>query len=381
MRNQFHSSPSSFSIKILSVLFLTATVACSHKPTQEAVSVTEGLRLAKIISNYTEQRKHLDAFYDAINFKLEDDLGKFGDFLTPASIQKEKDLNRDSLKALQSLNASALTGEELTTYKLFAQKMDLRVRLAEFPDEELSFTQWGNRLSAYIDSANAATSSFPFDSLKHYHDYLSRSQGFPTYVNRQITVMKKGLQEGVVLYCDVAKRGRSSYQAALTATIEENPFWKPMKKIPSSISASDASTLKKQFKKMITSTILPGYRKFDHFYTNEYLPHCLKGFGLKYMPNGDAWYQLLIEEQTTLKANPEDLHKLGLNEVDQLTHQMKDVMDQLGYHGDFAKNLHKISQSKDAYYENSEDLFAAFVEVKNKVNLVVPKFFILTAPQ
>ncbi len=356
-----------------SLLSIGLYFGCADAPTVAGPS-PESVKLNKIISSYTESQKRLDP-YAAYYFNIEEDLSKFGDFLSPEFLERQKTIEKTTLVQLKDVDSSKLSGEDLTTYKLFYSQVDLNVRAFDFPLEDITFNQMESRLSNYLELANPNLTGFPFDSAKHYQDFIKRSEGFPNYVNNQIGVMRKGIREKVTLSCTVAKMARNSYKDALKETVEKNPFWEPIKVIPGDVNAEDVKEIKDGFRRMIKEKILPGYKKFDAFYTKEYLPHCNKGFGLLAYPNGRAWYEHAIEDGTTLKLKAEDLHQLGLKEVERLSTDVVAVLKELGLTGSMAKNLRKVANDPKYQFSSAKELFDAFVEVKNRVQLVVPQYF------
>jgi uncharacterized protein (DUF885 family) len=363
--------------KLFSALFLGLFLffGCAHSGTTPERSA-QSVRFNKIVSQYTDAQKKLDA-YNAFLFDIEEDLPKFGDFLSPEFLKRSKQIEVDAQSTLKSVDASQLTGEDLTTYKLFKSRVDLNVESFNFPWEDLTFNQMDSRLSNYLESANPGLTGFPFDSAKHYRDFIARSEGFAAYVDNQIAVMKKGVRDHVTLNCTVAKMGRRGYQDALKTDVEKNPFWGPISVLPSTLTPQEVKEIKDGFRHMIKDRIIPSYKKFDHFYTTEYVPKCNKGFGILTLPNGKAWYEHFIEDGTTLRLKAEDLHQLGLKEVDKLAQQEAVVFKQLGLSGSNSKIIRKIANDPKYQFASAKAMFDAFVDMKHKVQLVVPQFFSL----
>src|SRR3546814_18410100 len=58
------------------------------------------------------------------------------------------------------------------------------------------------------------------------------------------------------------------------------------------------------------------------------------------MPGGEAWYRQQIREYTTLDLDPDEIHAIGLREVDGIQREMDAIIREVGFDGDFAAFLH-----------------------------------------
>ncbi|HTL11691.1 MAG TPA: DUF885 domain-containing protein [Bdellovibrionota bacterium] len=333
-------------------------------------------QLNRVIQDYTERAKRVDP-YSAPYFNVEEDLGKFGDYPSAAYLARSKKLYADALEALKQVKPEALEPKDLRTYRLFKGDMEISLKRYQFPQELLEFNQMDNRLREYIDDSNQDLSYFPFDTVKHYDAFLERSRGFPAYIDRQIGTLKRGVKEGVVLSCVVAKKAVNTYQEALEPKVEKNPFFRPVGFMPKTFSAADHDRLEKGFRSMVSERILPSVRKFDHYFQKEYLPHCRQGYGLAGLPHGKEWYAYAVESGTNLALDPAEIHRTGLKEVDRIQGQIDAIQKEVGFKGTRAKFLESLSNDEGHFFKSSKEMFQAFLEIKKRVAPLLPRYFSL----
>src|SRR5207248_5633031 len=79
--------------------------------------------------------------------------------------------------------------------------------------------------------------------------------------------------------------------------------------------------------------------------------------------NGAAYYRFKIREFTTLNLSPEQIHNIGLKEVDRISGEMNAVMKQVGFNGDFAAFLQFLRTDPRFYAKTPQELLehAAFI--------------------
>jgi uncharacterized protein (DUF885 family) len=359
------------SASLLGLLLLFSLSACSRAPTRTADSE----RLASIITEYTEASKRADPFY-ASYFNVEENLGTFGDYPAPEYFARWKGIYDRALAALGGVDVTRLSEKDLRAYRIFKEDLEIGVREFEF-SHALDFHQMSNRLMRYIDDSSEALTSFPFDSVKHYDDFVRRSEGFPAYIDRQIALLESGVREGVVLSCVAAKATRVTFQEGLEARVEKNPFYRPVIFMPKTFSEADRNRIAADFSKMVSERIVPGFRKFDAYFGKKYLPHCRKSFGIGALPRGKEWYRYSVLASTGLPLDPEEIHQTGLREVARIQTELEKVKQQLGFKGTYREFLSSVSKDPKYFFKTAKEMFEAFARVKTTVAERIPSLFSL----
>ena len=219
-------------------------------------------RLTSAINEYTESVKRLDA-YMSHYYGVEVGLSQFGDYLSPDYFKRSKDIYKKALTQIAQVKPDRLPVANRRTYRLFKEHMEVALEGFAFPQEFLSFNQFGNRMLMFINDANPAYTRFPFDSVKHYEAFVERAEGFPAYVDREIENLRKAVRQGYAHNCFVAKRTLNTFQAGLLEEVEQNPFWKPMTVLPAIVSPRQKNHLGLAYRRMILEIIVPAYKKFD----------------------------------------------------------------------------------------------------------------------
>jgi uncharacterized protein (DUF885 family) len=118
-----------------------------------------------------------------------------------------------------------------------------------------------------------------------------------------------------------------------------------------------------------------GYRDLLDFFRNEYLPCARTTLGAYQLPNGRVYYALKIREFTTLDLTPEEIHKIGLREVESISAEMQGVIKQVGFPGDFPAFLAFLRTDPRFYAKTPEDLLARAAWIAKRMDGKLPSLF------
>ena len=79
--------------------------------------------------------------------------------------------------------------------------------------------------------------------------------------------------------------------------------------------------------------------------------------GVWSLPNGDEFYALRLKVYTTTDYSAEDIHNIGLSEVDRISKRMQDILSELGY-GDnlnVGEMMNQLNEDPQFLYADTPD--------------------------
>jgi uncharacterized protein (DUF885 family) len=130
---------------------------------------------------------------------------------------------------------------------------------------------------------------------------------------------------------------------------------------------------------MIEAELLPAYRELRAFIADEYMPATRTTHGMAALPDGKAWYAYNARNSTTTDLTPDQIHRIGLDEVARIHVLIKtEVMDEVGFKGSLQEFFDFMESDPRFQFESEEALLAYYRSLEDKVNVHVPKLFSLT---
>jgi len=82
-----------------------------------------------------------------------------------------------------------------------------------------------------------------------------------------------------------------------------------------------------------------------------------------------------VRNSTTTKMTPEELHQLGLKEVDRITAEMEKIRQKVAFKGDLKAFNKFLLKDKQFYFTRKEDLLAGYRNIGKQVDAELPKLF------
>jgi uncharacterized protein (DUF885 family) len=151
--------------------------------------------------------------------------------------------------------------------------------------------------------------------------------------------------------------------------------------MPKEFSAADRDRLTAAYRTMITTQLMPAYKRLRAFIADEYLPKTRDTFGMGALPNGAAWYAHKVHDNTTRSMTPAQVHQIGLDEVARIQDGMRVVAKDLGY----TKPTKTVLELKaffewmkardDMYFKSREELLATYQAFDVNVAPLLPNYF------
>jgi uncharacterized protein (DUF885 family) len=196
----------------------------------------------------------------------------------------------------------------------------------------------------------------------------------PRYFHEQMDQMRAGMKRGFTPP-RVTMQGRDTSITAVTeATPEDSLFYTPFRDMPGIPPAKQAS-LRAQALKVIREVVQPAYAELLTFMRSEYVPGMRTTLAAADLPDGRNYYRAKIREFTTLDMDADEIHRLGVAEVQRLHEAMLAAMRETGFNGDFAAFLGFLRSDPRFYAHTPQELLMRAAWVAKRFDGKASQFF------
>ena len=299
---------------------------------------------------------------------------RFNDKINPITIDqfnKDRNLDLESLAKLNNINPEKLSDDNKLNYNLKKFDIESDLNLSQFPIYYLRLNQRGG-IQSFYETGNRLV----YQSKKDYYDWLSRLEQFSENILTFLDINKQGLENGYTQPKLVTRGVVAQIDAIINSDIESNPYLKVFLQADENILAPmEKEELIDKARNLIINEINPAYEELNNFLKNDYLVNSRDSIGIKDIPNGKQYYEELARHYTTTDLTPDEIHDIGLKEIERIRGEMEEIIKSVNWDGDFNSFLNYLRTSPRFYYDNPDDLFDAYLIMSKTIDPLLPKLF------
>ena len=277
---------------------------------------------APVADRVAAQNKLFDEFYEnglknsperatAVgDYRYNSQLGQYS-LADIARMHAEAD---EFLKRLQAIPTDGMGDKDLLSHRLLERQLQREDVNYELKNFEMPINQQNGVHTRLAD----LPLSVPLDSVEHYDDYIKRLHQIPRVLDQATEVLRQGMKDGLM----PPKLVLEKLPGQCDGIISANPFIGPTKKFPKEFSDTDKKRLTDDMTKAINDDVMPAYKKFAEFLRTEYDPKGREKISVESLPDGKRRYTEAVKFMTTLDVTPEEVHQIGLKEVERISAEM-----------------------------------------------------------
>jgi uncharacterized protein (DUF885 family) len=251
---------------------------------------------------------------------------RYNDKLTEhslAAIQQRHQTDVDFLKRLQAIATTGFSDQDQLCHELMVRVLEQRITDFNLKEYEMPINQQSGIHTNLAD----LPLSVPLDSVKHYEDYVSRLHQVPRALSQETEVLRAGMKDKLMPVKFLAEKIPAQCEGIISA----DPFLQPTKKFPADISPEDQKRLTQEITEAVNSDVLPAYKKFGQFIRTEYAPQGRTALSIMSLPDGQKRYENDVYARTTTHMSPDEIHRLGLREIDRIQAEMTAIGKKEGF--------------------------------------------------
>jgi len=290
--------------------------------------------------------------------------------LSAASFERRRMANAAILKRLDSIDQESLSPQDQINFLLFDQAYESRMAEAEHPTHLMPISQRGG-----IQTLDEIGDRLRLETVQDFDDWLARLAQIDQLMQQTIALMKEGMASGYVPPKITMSRVPGQIAKQLVSTAEESLFFKPFEILPNSIAPAQQARLQSEARSIINETVIPAYQTLEKFFNEEYLPACRDSIGASDLPNGAAFYEYRVRRYTTTDMTPEEVHQVGLTEVQRIRNEMMAVKAAVGFEGSLDAFFNFLRTDPQFYFEDPEDLLRAYEAQAKRIDPELVRLF------
>lgn len=292
---------------------------------------------------------------------------------TPSSRESDSRHYREVIEELNALEQSELSAEQTLNLRLFREQLQWQVERHRHGLDLFVMNQRDG-----LHTAATLADSLSFESLEDYRRWVERLESFPRYAQLERATLQESLEQGRVHPKIIAERmlDRVRVQPPLHADGEKSPFYEPFLKGEAKFGGDrEYEDLKVRAVSAIENGIAPEFVRLVAFLEQVYLPAAPRKVGLGNLPGGEEAYRFLVRRYTTTDLTPDQIHGIGLSEVERIRNSMEKIKSEVGFEGTLEQFFDHLRGAPEHYTSDPRELLQRYRSFCKQVDGQMPKLF------
>lgn len=265
--------------------------------------------------------------------------------------------------------ASAMPADGLSTEDRITRDILLVIAALEIEQDDQSMheLQVVDQMGGPQQALPQLTQFQPADEPERLEAFLSRIRAYPEFMAANTQILRDGVDSGRTAPRIVAERTIAQIERMLAVPLESAI-------IPSMAKVANEAD-RERIREAVRDRVLPADAAFLEALKGDYLAATREDPGLWSAPNGDQLYRTLVRRWTTLELDPETVHQVGLDELDRIEAERREIAGAAGFGDDTA--AFRAAQAADPANTpaTKDELVARATEDIERALAAAPRWF------
>lgn len=298
---------------------------------------------------------------------------------SPEANDKNFALLKKDYQQLLEYDRSSLEGQEGLSYDILDWFLSDQMAGHQYRFNNYSVTQRGG---SYQNIINFMVNMHKVEDEGDAEDYLSRISQIGQYFDNTLRSVKQEQEHGVIPPDFIIRKILENLHNIRDPELADNVLVKDFNKKVDALTELDNAekeNLKSEMLAHMKNIVQPAYDRYINFYEN-IQDQANSDAGVWKFPNGAEYYQYRITTMTTTKYTAEELHNLGLEEVERIVSEMETILQSQGYTGKSVGELMKLLGEEPRFLypdtdEGREQILADYRSMIEEADAGMDKIF------
>ena len=274
------------------------------------------------------------------------------------------------LATLDALDTSKLTHDEWITHALLKFEAELQRDAETFYWLDFRVTPYASPLARNL---MARFGAMPVATAADRLAYLDALYQLPQALEAHEARLRSQTARGIVL-----PAAEIDLVVPFVRSMVADPASSPFALAPSRLATvpqADRDAFRAAVDEAIAAAVVPAVGRLAAFIDGPYRARAAKAVGVGQYPSGREYYQHLIRRHTGTDLTPEQIHKIGLDEVARLERELDAVRTEAGFTGSLAGFRHYLKTDRRFFATDSEQFATLMMAAIRRIEPKVDAYF------
>jgi uncharacterized protein (DUF885 family) len=245
-----------------------------------------------------------------------------------------------------------------------------RVEQAELRPWKMPVTQFAGM---HLEAAQIAARQ-EIRTRQDFDAYLMMLRQVPVQLEETIALAREGIALGLVPPRTLLRQVADQADRIGSLPVKQSPFFAPLTVESFRGAEAQRPQMQRQLQLVIENEVAPAYQSFARFVRDVYVPEGRTDVGLWALPDGERRYAFAVRKATTADLTPEEIHQIGLLEVERIGAEISALSKKLGYAR--LEDLNRaVATSRTMVAKNRNDVLESYQQHIDSIQKMLPHYF------
>jgi uncharacterized protein (DUF885 family) len=292
---------------------------------------------------------------------------------SPQGLARNQQMLAGHLEAARRIDPAGLDDAGRVTLQTLIDVLDGELHALRSGIQEWNVDPMSGPQTTFMDLPDFQTITTPEDGRR----MVARWRQMGPYIDQAIANLRESMADGRVAVARNVERTIDELEGLAACEASDWKVADPAKLPLEDWPDSDRDRFRGEILGAVGDVIVPAFRRYQETLERHILPGARSNDkpGLCHVPEGDAAYRGLMRYHTNLDLDPNDVHRIGLEEIARIDAGFVDLGGRLLGTGDLASTLAALRGDPKLRFETAEEIFETAQASLNRATAAIPEWF------
>ena len=292
---------------------------------------------------------------------------------TPAGLAREEKRLEELLRRVRALPVEGLAASDRVTRSALIEEIEGNLAAGSCHLE-----QW---VVDPLDGPQVELMNLPdyttIRTVRHAQSYVRRCGAMGRYLDDEIANLRTGLKAGKVASHDAVKKVVDQLDRLMATAVDSLPILSPARQAHPDWKAGERARFARDLRAAAADSLRPALARYHAFLRDEVLPAARPQdkAGMAALSGGLECYARMIRVHTSLAKTPEELHRLGLEQVAKFRADLSELGRKALGTADVAEIQKRLRSDPAMHFKTGAEIEAKARESLARAEKAVPQWF------
>ncbi len=289
------------------------------------------------------------------------DYDKIDDFSEEAQREQLEWLRAATAEMEANFDYDELPPASKISYDMWRYNLEQAERAWEFRNQNYVLHQmgsWQSGLPTFLLAQHNVEDESDMEA------FIARIGGIGTAMDQLLAQAQANAEAGTrpprFAYEAVIQESKNLTTGAPFDDGEPSAMWEGVERHLASLLEEDAITkeradeLRAEARTALTEEFAPAYGRVIEWFEKDIENTDAEAKGVSALPNGEAFYAASLKNMTTTDLTADEIHEIGLAEVERIQGEMRGIMDEVGFEGTLQEFFDFTRSDPQFFYPDNE---------------------------